>query len=443
MSENEKPIFCSSFTTKPNKIFIYKEKDYNVDFDLIKRNCNYFYEHREEIEREAKYKLDISIDLPTETIQSFLNCCQNQQTAINDIVGINYLSIKYQNEELKTFTEKYIEHNRDELIFQSISFKNQIYQSNDFQENSSKINIDTTFEEEVLSSHFLDYLDDERIFSVKINILDRVFKKFLTKSNDEIDNDPSKRKKINDFLLKCLDKYKRKGSVLFSSVNFGKLDRDFIVVLHNKYDEIFDFNMINTKSLFDATYDLIGEVAKIQSQLKFVSDQQTAEKNYFSELEKKIEQELKLIRDEQQRISNFQSATNDNQTQFLSKISNFEEKQNNNSERIQTLENKKNEIESRINDLDGKHNNSSSITQTLETKKNEIERKLNDLDGKQSNLSGRLQSLDNSISQQRQNQESMQSSLNQMSQSISKFATRDILTNFFTKFIFSVLCNLY
>lgn len=70
-------------------------------------------------------------------------------------------------------------------------------------------------------------------FKKKINVLDRVFKKFLINNHEEINNDHSKREKINDFLLRCLDKYQRKASVLFSSVNFSKTGRDLIVRLHN------------------------------------------------------------------------------------------------------------------------------------------------------------------------------------------------------------------
>ena len=52
--------------------------------------------------------------------------------------------------------------------------------------------------------------------------------------------------------------------------------------------------MINPKPLLEATYDLIGEVAKIQSQLNNVSEQvQAIEKKVVSEIQTKIEQELK------------------------------------------------------------------------------------------------------------------------------------------------------
>lgn len=392
MSENEQ-IFCSSIIPKPNKIFVYKGEEYQVDFELIKRNCKYFYNRSSEFESQEKYEIDKSIEVNSETIQSFLKCCQNQETKISDFIGLNYLSTKYENEELKAFTEKYIAKHYDELIFQSLSFK--------CQSNDSEINIDTTKEEEILASHFIEYLEDEQIFSIPIRILYRVMKKFLT-YNKEILNNQITKKKFNEFLFKCLNKYKKEGSILFLNINFSKLDQDLIIRLHNEFADIFDFNMINTKSLFDTTYELVGEIVKMQSNLKLILDQQTSEKNTLNEYKIKIEKELNEIREEQKRMNSIQSTSNE-------KLQTIENKVQSSSEK--TIEIINNEFKSKVQSLESKVDNS---IQSLEQKKNEIDRQIQILKEKQDRISGRLDTLNS-------NQESM-------SQKINNFPTKEIST---------------
>ena len=395
MSQNDDLTFCSSIVPKPNKIFTYKGEDFHVDYDLIKRNCNYFNEQSEDIESNERYEMEESIDLSSETVQIFLACCQNQQTKIKDLLKLNYLATKYQNNELKSFIEKSIEQNYDELIFQSLSFKNQI-QNSDFKD-LQLFDIDTTNEEQVISSHLLEYLEDDRLFSIPISILDRILKNFF-KENKEINNDQSKMKKINEFLLNCLRKYKTKASILFLNINFTKIDRDLIIRLHNEFNEIFDFNMINVKSLFDVTYDLIGEINQIKTNIELISDLQKSELN---EYKSKIEQDLK---DDHSKINGFQSTINE----LINKIQNLEEKQNGSSETIiQTLESKNKEFETKINNLETNQKKISDRFQTIENTQNKNERE---------------------ISNQKQNQQSMQSSLNSISNQISTFATRQVLT---------------
>lgn len=262
MSQNEKPTYYSSLKPRLNKIFIYGDLRKNVDFNLLKRNCKYFYDHRSEFRNKEEYEMKESINLPPSTVEAFLNCCQNKKTQIDDIFGVKYLSTKYQNEELLKFTQDYIENNYDELVFQSIDFKQQI-QKSDIKSIDSQIDYDTTNEERIISIHLLQYLEDERIFKLSINNLDRVLKKFF-EENKETCNEPTTKKRINDFLKNCLRKYGRIASILFLNVGFDKFDREMIVSLHNEFSNIFDFNMIDSKSLFETTYQLIGDVSQIQ-----------------------------------------------------------------------------------------------------------------------------------------------------------------------------------
>ena len=55
--------------------------------------------------------------------------------------------------------------------------------------------IDTNNEEKIISSHFIEYIEDERIFTLPINFLDRVMKIFI-EENKELFGDENKKKKI-------------------------------------------------------------------------------------------------------------------------------------------------------------------------------------------------------------------------------------------------------
>lgn len=175
------------------KIFIYKGESFNADFNLIKRNCRYFDERKSEIKRSGQYDMHEIIDIPIETMRDFLDCYQFQRTTIHDFFGVNYLSTKYQNEKLKAFTDQYIEKHYDELLFQSFAFKQKILESKEFQlKNDDGFNFDTTNEERIISSHLLEYLQDECIFSLPINVLDRIIKNFFNENKEKM-NDLSTR----------------------------------------------------------------------------------------------------------------------------------------------------------------------------------------------------------------------------------------------------------
>lgn len=132
-------------------------------------------------------------------------------------------------------------------------------------------------------------------------------------------------------VVNCLRKYKRDASVLFVNVGFDKFDRELIVSLHNEFSDIFDFNMIDSKSLFETTHELIGEMAQIQSLLKIISDQHISQKNEFNKIKLKMEQEM--------------NQKDQNQNQLSIKIQSVEENQSNAFVRIQTIENKNSDIE--------------------------------------------------------------------------------------------------
>lgn len=92
--------------------------------------------------------------------------------------------------------------------------------------------------------------------------------------------------KMSEFLLKCIDKYRRVASILFENVNINGFNQNFIHRMTNEYSEVFDFHFINPfymKSLYDT------QIKKIRNEFSMVKS---------SLLEQKEQNAKKRRRDE-------------------------------------------------------------------------------------------------------------------------------------------------
>lgn len=110
-------------TSRTNKNFVYKGKEYPIDFSLVKKYSNFFYINK------SQFKLvhDIEIkpnnyELSEEVILMFIACCQNQPFDINDtnVFALHQLSIQYDVPVLNNLTSQCINKNKKSLVFQSI-----------------------------------------------------------------------------------------------------------------------------------------------------------------------------------------------------------------------------------------------------------------------------------------------------------------------------------
>lgn len=71
------------------KNFIYKGKTFPFDFDIFKQNSKYFFQNRKILKNVKNINLlneeeEKIINLSDESIQAFINCCQNQMCQINN-----------------------------------------------------------------------------------------------------------------------------------------------------------------------------------------------------------------------------------------------------------------------------------------------------------------------------------------------------------------------
>lgn len=239
---------------RANKNFIYKGKKYPIYFSMVKMYSNYFYKnkvHYKSIE-DIELKPD-NYEIVDEAIPMFIACCQNEPFDINDsnIFSLYQLSIQYDVPVLNKLTSQYINKNQKQLIFQSILYKLQY----------SNVNIDLSAEEDLIASNFFDYIKDEQLVSLPVNVLYRIINNQQLKINSM---DLTKQGQFIDFLFKCLDKHQREASILFLNLDIENERIGVLTQLLNRYSNIFDFNFINSKYLSKSASFLLNELQKLK-----------------------------------------------------------------------------------------------------------------------------------------------------------------------------------
>lgn len=100
--------------------------------------------------------------------------------------------------------------------------------------------------------------------------------------------------------------------------------------------------MINVRSLFSSTYDLISENSKILSLVKDLSEKQEVQMSEFDKYKVNIDQELTKIRDEQEK---YRTSSDQNQSQFWAKLQLLEGSQSNSLEKLSEYKRVSEELE--------------------------------------------------------------------------------------------------
>ena len=103
-SFNEQKDEMQSFKkqlAKMLKSYIYKGKTFPFSFDIFKQNSKYFFQNRKILKNVKNINLlkkeeEKIINLSDESIQAFINCCQNQMCQINmtNVFQLQFLSYK-------------------------------------------------------------------------------------------------------------------------------------------------------------------------------------------------------------------------------------------------------------------------------------------------------------------------------------------------------------
>lgn len=163
-------------TVRPDKIFLFKGKRYQIDFGLIKKYSNYFYNNRKSYKGTNDIELQVNdFEVSEESIRAFIACCQNQPFDITNstVFSLHKLSIQYEVPALSKLADEYIQKNYKQLIFQILS-----------ESPSLNVNFDIGKEEEIIVSHFFEYINEEQLVSLPIHILYRIVNKLKLKKVD-------------------------------------------------------------------------------------------------------------------------------------------------------------------------------------------------------------------------------------------------------------------
>lgn len=96
-------------TNQNTKYFVYgkQNKKYPIDFDLLKKNCNYFYRNRKQFKDIECINLNDENDkeIKEEAIEAFIKSCENEKSNVklSSIFDLQYLAYKYEYPGLRIF----------------------------------------------------------------------------------------------------------------------------------------------------------------------------------------------------------------------------------------------------------------------------------------------------------------------------------------------------
>ena len=275
--------------------FIYSNKKFPIKIDLFKNSSEIFAQNQIDINENKIIQLvddnlAETFTLSDESIQNFIKYVHRQDTILNNdnVIGINYLAKKYKVNSLIKATEEYINDHHHEILIP-------IFLIN--QNNSS---FDTSAFENILSENLDQYIDDDRLLNFEIPVLYRVLEKYS--KSEKCQNGLNQN--VVEFLFKCLDKHKRKASVLFTFIGIEKIQSEYLQRLLTKYSEVFDFHFINS-SLAKNLYEIQNEM--------IVKDQQSQMQQ--KEFMKSVTDQLLQMRDELGKMKNLNDKLIDDKKQ--------------------------------------------------------------------------------------------------------------------------------
>ena len=170
---------------------IFQNQIYPVDIDLFNMQFKSLFE--EEINsgvKEINYQLvtefESNIKIKEETIAKIIEYYTTGEIEIEneDAFCIKFLSNKFRAPILLEKAKKYINSNYEELV-------------EDILDKIGQKNYPNSEEEKFLSSHIIEYIDDDRLHDIPIHSLHRIFKEYSTRKRD-CKSSKTNRKSDND-----------------------------------------------------------------------------------------------------------------------------------------------------------------------------------------------------------------------------------------------------
>lgn len=154
-----KPL-CPSVRNPKNIIF--NGSKYPIDFDLLVRYSNYFFNHKQDYEKVHDIIFpNKPIEINEETFQTFLKICQGEEFILNDsnVFIIRQLSYIYDIPDLANSIKIYIS-KHPQLVLKSL------YNLISNEDNKS-IN---KYDEETVSANIFEIIDNEHLLKLRVSI---------------------------------------------------------------------------------------------------------------------------------------------------------------------------------------------------------------------------------------------------------------------------------
>lgn len=270
-------------------------KIYPIQLSLFNKHSDFFTPKKiQEITESELYlelfdEFDFSSAHSEESITLFLQYCQDHpiKLTINNVISIQFLSNKFLVTDLKKESENFIEYHYKEIIEQYLTNKKEIL----------------PIIEKLISNHFMEYSNDDRLFSMPISTLCRIEELFWINEEPETRNDANLRKKsIIDFLIKTVIFINNDSKIFIEKIKFDQeLISYFLEQMNNLGEEksklIFEKFLVSNPSFI---LEYIEKNKKVTSE-KF--------KNYEKQIEdlRKEKEELRVEFEDKMKMMNEES----------------------------------------------------------------------------------------------------------------------------------------
>ncbi|KAK8883171.1 hypothetical protein M9Y10_045819 [Tritrichomonas musculus] len=340
---------------KMKKYFTYLDKEYEFDYNLMKKCSLYFSEKQNELINNQRIDIfDNSLPkLSNDSIISFISFCQNQEYKITkeNIIAIHSLSVKYQVEKLVAKTEKLIAKSHLVIIEYFISkFKD-----------LKKFSVSKY--EEILSIHLLDHISKDYMLKLPISNLYRVLNRFYT-INQHLSID--QRHEMNVFLVKYYKHSGNDSSIILNYIDLMKEKTDFLNQLLNDFMFSIDNNDLEINQI------LMKFIFKVQHYKQLRIEKEICilrSKNFDIESRSNHLEEMQILLS-QRYFSDFNNLNR--------KIDDLNEAKYNSNRKIDDLNEAFNNSNRKIDDLNEAFNNSNRKIDDLNEAFNNLNRKIDD-----------------------------------------------------------------
>lgn len=158
--------------------FIYKDKKYPIDIDLLNRYSEYFLSQKDNSTQGDCLELSFYDDLQDfseESIGLFVNFFQEGSIKVTQkaAISLNFLSNKFKVPRLIEITDSFIETHHNNLVNSYLS---------KFNEKTIKINF---YYEKIISKHLIEFIANDRLLQIPLSSLHRIIANY-SKENSMI-----------------------------------------------------------------------------------------------------------------------------------------------------------------------------------------------------------------------------------------------------------------